>query len=63
MKLRIRSWNVSGVNDKEKRMPIKALIHVQKVDLVCVQETKVQDMPNKLVCSCCSMYQTLTYLL
>ena len=51
MKLRILSWNVRGVNDKEKRMLIKALIQAQKVDLVCLQETKVRDMSNKLVSS------------
>ena len=49
MKLRILSWTVRGVNDKEKRMFIMTLIQAQKVDLVCFQETKVQDMSNKLV--------------
>ena len=49
MKLRILSWTVRGVNDKVKRMFIKTLIQAQKVDLVCFQETKVQDMSNKLV--------------
>ena len=41
MKLRILSWNVRGANDKEKRRVIKDVIKSQKVDLVCIQETKI----------------------
>ena len=44
MKIKILSWNVQGVNDRNKRNIIKALISYQKVDLVCLQETKMQDM-------------------
>ena len=42
MKLRILSWNVRGTNDREKRKLIKDVIKSQKVDLVCLQETKIQ---------------------
>ena len=44
MKLKILSWNVREVNDVNKRKVIKALIKSQKVDVVCLQETKMQDM-------------------
>ena len=44
MKLKILSWNVRGVNDRNKRKVIKTLIKSQKVDMVCLQETKIQDM-------------------
>ena len=44
MKLRILSWNVRGVNDSAKRKVIKVMIKSQKVDLFCVQETKIQSM-------------------
>ena len=44
MKLKILSWNVRGANDRNKRKVIKALIKSQKVDVVCLQETKIQDM-------------------
>ena len=40
MKVRILSWNVRGVNDQEKRKVIKAFIKTQRVDIVCLQETK-----------------------
>ena len=43
MKLKILSWNVR-VNDVNKRKLIKALIRSQRVDLVCLQETKIQDI-------------------
>ena len=49
MKLKILSWNVRGVNDKNKRKVIKALIKLQRVDLVCLQETKIQDISQKVV--------------
>ena len=49
MRLRILSWNVRGVNDKDKRRLIKNVIKSQKVDLVCLQETKIQEMSNGMV--------------
>ena len=36
MRIRIVSWNVRGVNDREKRKLIKDVIKTQKVDLVCL---------------------------
>lgn len=42
MKLKLLSWNVRGVNDSSKRKIIKAFIRNQKVDLLCIQETKIQ---------------------
>ena len=49
MKIRLLSWNVRGVNDSSKRKVIKAIIRNQKVDLFCIQETKVQSMNEGLV--------------
>ena len=44
MKLKILSWNVIGANDKVKRKVIKALIKSQGADVVCIQETKLQNV-------------------
>ena len=44
MKIKILSWNVRGANNRDKRKVIKALIRSQRADLVCLQETKIQDM-------------------
>ena len=49
MKIRLLSWNVHGVNDSSKRKVIKALIRKQKVDLFCIQETKIQSMNEGMV--------------
>ena len=44
MKIKILSWNVRGINDRNKRKLIKALISSHKVDLVFLQETKMAEM-------------------
>ena len=44
MKIKIISWNVRGVNDPDKRRVIKSFLRSNRVDLVCLQETKVQQM-------------------
>ena len=49
MKIKILSWNVRGVNDSDKTKVIKNLIRTNRVDLVCLQETKVQDMNIEMV--------------
>ena len=49
MKLRFLSWNVRGANDSSKRKVIKAMIRSQRVDLFCLQETKIQAMTQGLV--------------
>ena len=51
MKLTILSWNVREANDCNKRMIIKSFIKSHTVDLVCLQETKVQVMSVRLVLS------------
>ena len=49
MKLRILSWNVRGANDSDKRKIIKSIVKAQKVDLVCLKETKIQSLLCSLV--------------
>ena len=49
MKMRILSWNVRGVNDFEKRKIIKAFLKTQRVDLVCLQDTKLKGTSWELV--------------
>ncbi|RVW41542.1 LINE-1 reverse transcriptase-like [Vitis vinifera] len=38
-----------GANDREKRKLIKDVIKTQKADLVCLQETKLQEMTSAIV--------------
>ena len=49
MKIKILSWNVRGVNDPDKSKVIKNFLRTHKVDLVCLQKTKVQEMNNDMV--------------
>ena len=49
MKLRLLSWNVHGANNSSKRRVIKAVNRSQRVDLFCLQETKIQTMSEGLV--------------
>ena len=49
MNLKLLSWNVRGANDSFKRKVIKSVIRKQKVDLLCIQETKIQDLSNRVV--------------
>ena len=49
MKLKVLIWNVRGANDSSKRKIIKSFIRNQRVDLICVQETKIQAMSEGLV--------------
>ena len=49
MKIRILSWNVRGANDIDKRKVIKSVIKSNKVDVVCLQETKIKEISTGLV--------------
>ena len=49
MKIRLLSWNVIGANDNDKRKIIKSFIKSQRVDVVCLQETKIKEMTIGLV--------------
>ena len=49
MKIKILSWNVRGAIDREKRKIIKSIIKSQRVDVVCLQETKIKEMSSGIV--------------
>lgn len=49
MKLKILSWNVNGLNDFNKRDIIKSLVRKWKVDILCLQETKLQEWNATLI--------------
>ena len=49
MKFKILSWNVRGANAPDKRKVIKNFLRSYRADLVCLQETKIQEMSIDLV--------------
>ena len=49
MNLKIVSWNVRGLNDKDKRLRVRSLIRMWKADIICLQETKMADINRRVV--------------
>jgi exonuclease III len=49
MKHKILSWNVRGLNEGNKRLRVRNLLDQWKMDIVCLQETKLQLITNGLV--------------
>ncbi|RVX13271.1 hypothetical protein CK203_018005 [Vitis vinifera] len=48
MKMKILSWNVRGANESSKRKVIKTFLRNQRVDVICIQETKIQAMSDNI---------------
>ena len=51
MKLKMVSWNVRGLNDSQKHLVVRNLLHEWKCDVVCLQEIKLAGIDRQLVCS------------
>ncbi|KAG6659987.1 hypothetical protein CIPAW_03G074300 [Carya illinoinensis] len=49
MKPKIVSWNVRGLNEATKRLRIRNLLRGWKVDIVCLQETKMKLIDRRIV--------------
>ena len=49
MKHKILSWNVRGLNEESKRLRVRNLLSLWKVDIVCLQETKISWFTPNLV--------------
>jgi exonuclease III len=57
----ILSWNVRGLNNKAKQEQVKKIIQVHRPVIVCLQETKLADIPNSVVSSCLGSDFTSNY--
>ena len=55
MTLKLLSWNVRGLNEIDKRLQVRNLLRSWKVDIVCLQETKLEWITRGMVRSiwCC----------
>jgi exonuclease III len=49
MNLKIVSWNVRGLNDKDKRLRMRHLIKLWKADVICLQETKMAEFSRRVI--------------
>lgn len=46
---KILSWNVRGLNDHKKRTIIKGCINRWKPSVICIQETKMESINEKII--------------
>jgi len=49
MQFKLVSWNVRGLNNRDKRRVIKNIMGDWKADIICLQETKLQGNITELV--------------
>lgn len=55
-KFKIMSWNVRGLNEKDKRIAIRQSILLEKPSIVCLQETKLAQFTNGFLRETCGKY-------
>jgi exonuclease III len=48
-KFKILSWNVRGLNEKDKRATVLNFINSEKSDIVCLQETKLASIDDAVL--------------
>jgi exonuclease III len=44
--MKILSWNVRGLGDKEKRDLVQSTLFEHKPDIVCIQESKLSNIDS-----------------
>lgn len=56
---KILVWNVRGLNNKARRDALRELVASTRTDIICLQETKVQNMSTRILLSAfgCEMDQ------
>lgn len=45
--MKLLSFNIKGVGSRLKRNELQELVRKNKVDVVCLQETKIEDVSEK----------------
>ena len=49
MNLKIISWNVRGLNEWDERLRVRNLIKNWRLDIVCLQETKLELITRAMI--------------
>lgn len=49
MRSKIINWNLMGLDPRYKRVVVKSLLRDSRSHIVCLQETKNEDMSNEMV--------------
>lgn len=45
-KIKSVSWNVRGLNERDKRIAIRETVFLEKPDIICFQETKLSEIDD-----------------
>jgi exonuclease III len=51
MNPKVLTWNVRRLNERDKRLRVSNLLRDWKVDIVCLQETKLALVSRVVMCS------------
>ena len=49
MNLKIISWNVRGLNDRDKRLRVRNMVRRWRPDVICLQETKMELITKAMI--------------
>lgn len=49
MRVKTLIWNVQGLNNKNKRSTLKSLINKWGADIICLQETNIEEWTSSLI--------------
>lgn len=53
IKLNFLSWNVRGLNEKDKRIAVRQTVLLERPHIICFQETKMSLMSDKIIKETC----------
>lgn len=52
-KIKFITWNVRGLNERDKRLAVRQTVFLEKPDIVCFQETKLRVMDDIIMKETC----------
>jgi exonuclease III len=55
IKIKFISWNVRGLNERKKRLAVRETFLLEKPDLVCLQETKLEKIDQRMIREICGL--------
>lgn len=52
-KIRLITWNVRGLNERDKRLAVRQIFFLEKPDIICLQETKLSSISDQMAKEIC----------
>lgn len=53
LKINLMTWNVSGLNERPKRIAIRQTVLLERPDILGFQETKISQIDTATLCEIC----------